>query len=108
MCLHQTLALLRISQQPNMNPTVLILFFSLHLFTRPPAWQHGRYKMFIKNDLLRIGKRLVFESLMRYGQSSNFFFVCSHHMKYLIPIVGLFQGRIIDKPEQAMASTTYS
>src|SRR6266852_9950700 len=38
MCLHQTLALLRISQQPNLNPTILILFFSLHLFTRPPVY----------------------------------------------------------------------
>ncbi|KAM6491051.1 hypothetical protein JOM56_013290 [Amanita muscaria] len=27
---------------------------------------------------------------------------------YLIPIVGLFQGRVIDKPEHPMTSTTYS
>lgn len=28
--------------------------------------------------------------------------------KYYIPIIGLFQGRIIDRPEQAMISTVHS
>jgi hypothetical protein len=29
-------------------------------------------------------------------------------MQYIVPIVALFQGRVIDKPEQAMLETTYS
>jgi hypothetical protein len=29
-------------------------------------------------------------------------------MQYIVPIVALFQGRIIDKPEQPMMETRYS
>ena len=29
-------------------------------------------------------------------------------MQYIVPIVALFQGRVIDKPEQAMIETKYS
>jgi hypothetical protein len=29
-------------------------------------------------------------------------------MQYIVPIVALFQGRVIDEPEQAMAETQYS
>jgi len=29
-------------------------------------------------------------------------------MQYIVPIVALFQGRIIDKPEQPMMETQYS
>ena len=29
-------------------------------------------------------------------------------MQYIVPIVGLFQGRIIDKLEQPMTATQYS
>ena len=29
-------------------------------------------------------------------------------MQYIVPIVALFQGRIIDKPEQSMMETRYS
>jgi hypothetical protein len=29
-------------------------------------------------------------------------------MQYIVPIVALFQGRVIDTPEQAMMETQYS
>ena len=29
-------------------------------------------------------------------------------MQYIVPIVALFQGRVIDKPEQTMVRTKYS
>jgi hypothetical protein len=29
-------------------------------------------------------------------------------MQYIVPVVALFQGRIIDKPEQEMVETEYS
>ena len=29
-------------------------------------------------------------------------------MQYIVPIVALFQGRVIDQPEQAMVETKYS
>ena len=29
-------------------------------------------------------------------------------MQYMVPIVALFQGRVIDKPEQIMSKTKYS
>ena len=29
-------------------------------------------------------------------------------IQYIVPIVALFQGRIIDKPEQSMIETEYS
>ena len=29
-------------------------------------------------------------------------------MQYIVPVVALFQGRVIDKPEQAMIETKYS
>jgi hypothetical protein len=39
--------------------------------------------------------------------NSRILLACSHFTKYLIPIVGLFQGRIIDGPENFMTSTAY-
>ena len=57
--------------------------------------------------MLSVGKSYESGLLTRYDQSLRILFTCSLYAKYLIPIVGLFDGRIVDLPERLMMSSSY-
>jgi len=73
--------------------------------------QHGVRKMSTRSARCRGGKRQGSELWIRYASKSVCYpdsFLILGYAQYLVHTIGLFQGRVIDKPEQEILETEYA
>ena len=97
---------LTMSKFPSFSIAAVLLPPSFHETSAEAAWRvQDVYQERLAQEREEVRLR-VFDAV--WPALAEFFFACSRYTKYLIPIVGLFQGRIIDKPEHSMTSTSYS
>ena len=93
---------------PNLTPTQLLLFFSppsFHETVAEAAWRiQDVYQERISQEREEVRVR-AFDAVCPTVEEC-FRVLTLHQVPY--PIVGLFQGRVIDRPEHPMTSTAYS